>query len=362
MGTHPKGPSLAVIGDDRIPLKTLIQQQPASILGKGVARRFGSALPYLFKVLAASRPLSIQAHPNKKEAVDGFARENQDGKDPDAPDRNYRDDNHKPEIISALTPFWALNGFRPVADAVRLMEPVCPHDLEPARLQLKDAGQGGLKRFFNTMMTLPEQQREKACAQVLIKARPLAETSPVYEWMVTLAKAYPGDMGVLSPALLNLICLEPRQAMYLPAGQLHAYLDGVGIELMANSDNVLRGGLTPKHVDLAELLRVVRFAETPITCLEPTSSESGEWHYPCPAEEFSLSIIETDDQTRYVAPSTRSVEILLCTSGRGGITDNASGEMEIKKGDSVIVPAALAPYTISGRVTIYRAAVPLPVQ
>jgi mannose-6-phosphate isomerase len=362
MGTHPKGPSLALVDDLRIPLGQLIEQKPAYMLGEAVVRRFGPALPYLFKVLAASRPLSIQAHPNKKEAVDGFARENQAGLGADAPERNYRDDNHKPEIICALTPFWALNGFRPVADAVRLLEPVCPDDLAPDCRHLKTAGQGGLKRFFKALMTLPPEKREKACTQMAAKAGPLADQHPAYGWMVNLAAAYPSDMGVLAPALLNLIRLDPRQAMYLPAGQLHAYLDGVGIELMANSDNVLRGGLTPKHVDLPELLRVVRFDETIVTPLRAQPDDAGEWHYGCPAEEFALGIIDVDAARPYRSASIRSIEILLCTKGRGCIKTEPMGEMEIKKGDSVVVPAALERYAIHGSLTIYKAGVPLPTQ
>lgn len=359
MGTHPKGPSLAVVDDRRIPLQRLIEQRPAFMLGHDTVRRFGAALPYLFKVLAASRALSIQAHPSKPEAVNGFARENQEGKAIDAPDRNYRDDNHKPEIICALTPFWALNGFRPVADAVRLLEPVCPDDLKRGWQRLKEQGRGGLKPFFETMMTLPAENRKKACAQMVEQARPLAEQSAVYEWMVNLVTAYPADMGVFSPALLNLIRLEPRQAMYLPAGQLHAYLDGVGVELMANSDNVLRGGLTPKHVDLPELLRVLNFAQTTITPLDATPVRTGELRYPCPAEEFSLSILEVEGGRPYASGSIRNIEILLCTQGGGRLDAGSQGAMRIGKGDSVVVAAALDQYTIHGRLTIYKATVPL---
>ena len=332
------------------------------MLGADSVRRFGAVLPYLFKVLAADQPLSIQAHPSKQEAIDGFARENQAGIALDATDRNYRDDNHKPEIICALTPFWALNGFRPAADAVRLMEPVCPDDLKPAFKRLKDNGVDGLNPFFKSMLTLSANERERASAQMLIKAKSLARQSPVYGWMVTLAEWYPADMGILSPALLNLIRLSPRQAMYLPAGQLHAYLDGVGIELMANSDNVLRGGLTPKHVDVPELLRVVRFGETTITPLDATPMETGECCYRCPAEEFSLSMIEVDPSRSYASPSARSIEILLCTEGKGRIAADTNDALSIKKGDSLVVPAALDRYTIDGYVTIYKASVPLPIQ
>lgn len=359
MGTHPKGPSRVRVGPECIPLYQLIQQNPTVMLGGDSLVRFGAALPYLFKVLAAAQPLSIQAHPSKQEAIDGFARENQAGIALDAPNRNYRDDNHKPEIICALTPFWALNGFRPVMDAVSLLEPVCPDDLKSAWQHLKDNRAVSLDSFFETMLTLSAQKKERACGQLLKKARPLAGQSPVYGWMVTLAERYPADMGILSPALLNLIRLEPHQAMYLPAGQLHAYLEGVGIELMANSDNVLRGGLTAKHVDVPQLLRVVRFCETPLMPIEGPSMGAGEFVYPCPAEEFSLSMIGVAPSQPYVSATTRSIEILLCTDGQGRITDDANQSLTMQKGDSMVIPAALDHYTLDGRLTIFKASVPL---
>ena len=363
MGTHPKGPSMAVAGGDRVPLQQLIDRQPIDILGRYVVKRFGPALPYLFKVLAAAQPLSIQAHPSKRQAIEGFNRENREEKALDAPDRNYRDDNHKPEIICALTPFWGLNGFRPPAEAVDLLTPVCPQDLNQALQHLKTCQDQGFRDFFEAMMTLSADTRKAAAQEVLFKARPLAGRSPLYRWMVDLARAYPADMGVLSPALLNLVCLEPGQAMYLHAGQLHAYLDGVGIELMANSDNVLRGGLTPKHVDAPELLSVVRFEETSIQILDPRPVGPAESGYDCPAEEFSLTVIRPGNGQPYVSPSVRSVEMLLCTAGEGRIEDGGQGvRLTMKKGDSFLIPSGLQSYVIGGDVIVYKAAVPLPHQ
>ena len=363
MGTHPKGPSMAISGDDRVALQQLIDRQPSDILGQYVVGRFGQALPYLFKVLAAAQPLSIQAHPSKSEAIEGFDRENREGKALDAPDRNYRDASHKPEIICALTPFWGLNGFRPPAEAVRLLMPVCPHDLDDAFQDLKTRQDHGLRFFFEAMMTLSEDKRKAAAQEVLHKAGPLADTSPLYRWMVDLARVYPVDMGILSPALLTLICLEPGQAMYLRAGQLHAYLDGVGIELMANSDNVLRGGLTPKHVDVPELLSVVRFEETKIKILVPKPVGPAESGYDCPAEEFSLTVIRPPKSRPYVSPAIRNVEMLLCTAGEGSIEDGGQGVcLSMKKGDSFLIPAGIQSSTIGGNVIVYKASVPLPHQ
>lgn len=326
MGTHPKGPSMVIAQESKILLQELINQHVVDILGLDVAMRYGHVLPYLFKVLAVAQPLSIQAHPSKSMAIDGFSRENRQGKSLDAPDRNYRDDNHKPEIICALTPFWGVNGFRAASEAAELLAPVCPHDLNDALMVLKKNQRQGLRKFFEAMLTLPAVKQQGVAREVFDKAKPLADASPVYQWIVDLASAYPSDIGILSPALMNLICLEPGQAMFLPAGQIHAYLNGVGIELMANSDNVLRGGLTPKHVDVPELLNVVRFEETSIDILVPRPIGPVESRYICPAAEFSLSIIQPTLGQPYVAPPDRSVEILLCTAGEGCLATGSQGE------------------------------------
>ncbi|MBC2712703.1 MAG: mannose-6-phosphate isomerase, class I [Desulfosarcina sp.] len=328
MGTHPKGPSMVIADGDRIPLQQLIDQQPVDILGNDVAMRFGNTLPYLFKVLAAARPLSIQAHPSKHQAVEGFSRENREGKALAAPDRNYRDDNHKPEVICALTPFWGLNGFRSAAAVVDLLAPVCPQLLEDAFEDLKNRQGGGVRKFFKAMMTLSADKRQAAAQEVLDKANPWADRSPVYRWMVQLARAYPADMGVLSPALLN-----------------------------------LRGGLTPKHVDVPELLRVVKFVETSVKIIDAGPVRPAESGYDCPAEEFSLTVIRTTKGQPYFSPSKRSVEMLLCTAGEGRLDDGGQGEiLTVKKGDSFLVPAGLDPYAIRGNVALYKAAVPLPRQ
>jgi mannose-6-phosphate isomerase len=360
MGTHPKGPSMALVDDQATPLQELIDQRPVEMLGAYTADRFGPALPYLFKILAAASPLSIQAHPDKAQAVDGFARENSAGKPLDAPDRNYRDDNHKPEIIAALTPFWGLNGFRRPERAARLLEPVCPELLQDAHRALRMAGEGGLRSFFEAMMILDGAEKAAACREIVAKAGAIKNKDSVYTWICRLADAYPDDLGILSPALLNLVCLEPGQAMFLPAGQLHAYLDGVGIELMANSDNVLRGGLTPKHVDLQALLGVIRFQSTRVEMIAPEPLIPSESVFTCPAAEFVLSIIETRPERDYQAPSMRSVEILLCTRGQGTLTDRSCGErLAISRGDSLLIPAAVDTYSIGGDLTLYKAGVPL---
>ena len=179
-------------------------------------------------------------------------------------------------------------------------------------------------------------------------------------WMRKLSEAYPSDIGILSPLLLNLICLEPGQALFLPAGELHAYLEGLGIELMANSDNVLRGGLTDKHIDLPELLKVVNFKPRPIDLLETNDRGKSEKSFITPASEFVLSLISVSEEKSYYSPTRRSAEILLCSDGQADMQDVGSrSSINIKKGDSVLIPAAVKGYQINGNGLFYKAGVPV---
>jgi mannose-6-phosphate isomerase len=179
--------------------------------------------------------------------------------------------------------------------------------------------------------------------------------------MGELGRSYPGDVGIFAPVLLNLIRLQPGQALYLPAGELHAYLEGTGIELMANSDNVLRGALTRKHIDVAELLTVLAFEQRAPHILTPRPVSEAERVYECPAREFVLSTIVVTAGTVYQSPAARSVEILLCTDGAAEVPDQGTGSVTaLAKGTTVLVPAAVARYRLAGRAVIYKAAVPLP--
>jgi mannose-6-phosphate isomerase len=209
-------------------------------------------------------------------------------------------------------------------------------------------------------MTLSPAKRILLTDQAVKTALTIASEDPVYRWMGELGKAYPGDIGIFGPILLNLILLQPGQALYLPAGELHAYLEGTGIELMANSDNVLRGGLTPKHVDVAELLRVLNFKERTARILTPRTTAGGECVYNCPAREFVLSTITVVSKTTHFSPTVRGIEILLCTAGAGKITNQGTGEeVALPKGRAVLVPAAVKGYALEGEAVVYKAAVPL---
>lgn len=361
MGAHPKAPSQVYCDGLWRSLLEVIDESPEEILGKEVAFKFADQLPFLFKVLAAAKPLSIQAHPNKGQAKQGFIRENKLGLPLDAVNRNYRDDNHKPEIICALTPFWALNGFRQIKEILKLLEEIqAPSLAETLSLLRKHSNREGLKRFFKHLMTMDEEKQRKIVQVAVAFAERQINEEPAWKWMVKLNEEYPGDMGVLAPAFLNLVQLEPQQAMYLPAGELHAYLEGVGIELMANSDNVLRGGLTPKHIDVQELLKILSFSEVTLNILRPERVASGEKVYATGTAEFVLSIIEVSERTSFRSAQKRSVEMMLCTKGEATVTDLGDGEgTGLTKGTSIVVPAAVGQYCIEGEATIYKAAVPL---
>ena len=361
MGAHPKAPSLVEYNEQWVSLLDCINKNPIDILGKETAKNFDNKLPYLFKVLAAARPLSIQAHPNLHQARAGFQKENDQKIPLDAFHRNYRDDNHKPECLCALTPFWALSRFRPIVSMLSYLEIVCGHALDSEIKDLKrQPTSDGLKQFYTALMSMDANRQKQVVAEALRKARGYASDDPVFEWMLKLSNDYPNDIGVLSPILLNLICLEPGQAIFLNAGELHAYLQGLGIELMANSDNVLRGGLTSKHVDVPELLRVLKFEDQDVALLKPLKSIAAELVYPSPAKEFELSVITLSKGTPYLSPVDRSVEILICTRGKAMLTDYGSQtETQLQQGASALIPAVVERYAISGEGVCYKAAVPI---
>jgi len=361
LGAHSKAPSLVNCDGQWLSLKELIEKKPKDILGNKVAERFHNKLPYLFKVLAAAKPLSIQAHPSLDQAKEGFKNENSQGIPVDASNRNYKDDNHKPECICALSPFWALYGFRNISEILGLMEKSCSLGLADELNKLKKyPDTQGLKRYYTDLMTMDSKRQKRVVDEAVQYAQLHLDEDLVFHWMMRFSDEYPSDIGILSPMLLNLIQLKPGQALFLPAGELHAYLEGVGIELMANSDNVLRGGLTPKHIDVPELLKALNFEPRPVKILEAVEKNKNERVYASAADEFVLSVISVSDGGSYQRSDLKSIEIMLCTEGRACLLDNCSKErINIKKGDSVIIPATVKDYGITGDAVFYKAAVPI---
>ncbi len=360
MGAHPKAPSLVEFDGRWLPLTELIEKFPEKILGKTTAMAFNGKLPYLFKVLAAAKPLSIQAHPSRNQAKVGFEKEISRGIAMDAPDRNYKDNNHKPECICALSSFWAMHGFRSIPEILAMIGQFCPNGLAgEIDLLKRQPTPPGLKLFFTNLMTMEPQRQTQVVDEVVQNARQISDRDIAAYWMIKLSIENPSDIGILAPILLNLIELIPGDALFLPAGELHAYLEGVGMELMANSDNVLRGGLTSKHIDVPELLNVVNFKPRPVHVLKAVKKNKNEKFYASEADEFVLSVVSASAGRPYQSLESRSVEIPLCTDGTANLLDEGTQEMiSIKKGDSVIIPAAVVRYSIAGNAEIYKAAVP----
>lgn len=258
MGAHESASSILADGSS---LYDVVTADPAGMLGPEVAERFDGRFPFLAKILAAAQPLSIQAHPSREQAVEGFAREDANGVPRDAAERNYRDAWPKPEILVALGPFEALVGFRPPAQTAALIGALDVPALDFIASALRN---GKLAEVFTDVMAM-----DRDAIRPLVSA--LGEACRRYEGELTqetetldrLAQDFPDDPGVLAALLLNRVRLERFESVYLPAGNVHAYLSGTGFEVMANSDNVLRGGLTRKHIDVPELVSVVDF--TPLT-------------------------------------------------------------------------------------------------
>lgn len=269
----------------------------------------------------------------------------------DAFHRNYKDPNHKPEILCALTPFSALWGFRPLPEIAAVFR-----RLGPSGETL--AASPDLKSFFRTLM----EGDEAATASLLAKALEpgvLPGTHSGASWVSRLAELYPGDVGALAPLYLNVVALEPGEAIYIPAGELHAYLDGTGMELMANSDNVLRGGLTPKHVDIPELLSVLNFRDRAPAKVSPRM-KGGVTTYPTPAKEFLLSRIElagTGAGNGKMVRNPESCEILLALSGSVTLTW-AGGRETLTRGESCFVGADTGTYGLEGQGVVFAASVP----
>ncbi len=359
MGAHPKAPSRVVLPSGRERLDVLIDQYPQELLGSAAAGKFDGRLPFLFKVLAAARPLSLQVHPDAEAARKGFARENRLKIDVGAPQRNYRDASHKPECLCALTPFWAMSGFRHPSEILDGLRGLCPRTLAEELERFRDeCDAGGLRRLFAGLMRLAPQRRPAVIAEALSNADQLNETAR--DWIHELSRHCPTDVGVLAPVLLNVFRLEPGQALYMPAGILHTYLDGTGIEIMANSDNVVRGGLTSKHVDIDELLELLNFDIYGYQIVESYYLSRCESLYATPAEEFALSTIRLCAPECFESPEERSIEILLCTEGKATLVRSAGKGPPVKlvKGASALVPAAAGRYRIGGEATLFKATVP----
>ncbi|AHH21101.1 putative mannose-6-phosphate isomerase ManA [Nocardia nova SH22a] len=350
-GAHPADPAKILSDGESRSLLELLETDPARELGS-VAPEFGGRLPFLLKILAAEEPLSLQAHPSAAQARSGFDRENHARVPLDSPMRNYRDDSHKPELVVALDRFEALAGFRDPLRTVELLESLAVPELTPyAELLAAQPDAGGLRTLFTTWITLPQTALATLLPKVLDGCvRYLKQTDPESprqpkefaaeaQTTLELAEGYPGDAGVLAALLLNRLTLEPGQGLFLDAGSLHAYLRGIGVEIMANSDNVLRGGLTPKHVDVPELLRVLDFEPLRLPIIEPEPVGPGSYRYRTPAPEFALRRFELDADGDEVAIPRTGPGIMLVTAGTVRLSQGGT-ELSVTAGSAAWISAA----------------------
>jgi len=351
MGAHPKAPSRIITHKGEQGLDLYLKDHPEAL---GPAFGHFKGLPFLMKVLAAASPLSIQAHPNSEQAREGWLRENALGIPIDAPNRNYKDSHHKPELICALTPFTALCGFRPYDQIIAGLR-LCglDQDLPEALNFSKSASRTAWQSCFQAILAVEASAAVRAVEKARKRLSQESEliTRQALDWVIRLAELYPKDAGALAPLYLNLVELQPFEALYLDAGIPHAYLSGAGIEVMANSDNVLRGGLTPKHIDREELIRVLDFEPLALKVLKAGSDKTGVSWFHTPAREFSLGMADVMGG-RALKTNISGPAILLSQSGELLISSNGDG-CHASKGDAFFIDARTAGLTLTGEGKVF---------
>jgi mannose-6-phosphate isomerase len=363
LGAHPKSPSIARVSNRDIQLDHLLSTAAETWLGPHVSRTFDRRLPYLMKILDAKDMLSIQVHPSKSQAEAGFAREEKQHIPLDAPTRNYKDNNHKPEVHVALTEFWMLHGFRPLEEIERILNQT------PEFKDLYSVFQtGGLPRLYRSVMEMPQSDVDAILTPLLRRLREVPETkrdknTPDF-WAIRADDTFPvagggHDRGIFSIFFLNLVYLQPGQGTFQDAGVLHAYLEGTNVELMANSDNVLRGGLTPKHVDVDELLKTVDFTAATPSILEASPLSMTTDLYPTPAADFDLYRITLNAGEDHKSDAEHGPDTLVVLEGEVSV-QHSGGTETFGRGDAGFA-AANCPYTLSTSkgAVLFKATVPL---
>ncbi|CRY53846.1 MULTISPECIES: mannose-6-phosphate isomerase [Yersinia] len=349
MGAHPKSSSeVADANGQWHSLREVIEQDPEANLGHDVFTRFGE-LPFLFKVLCAAQPLSIQVHPSKAAAEIGFAKENKAGIPLDAAERNYKDANHKPELVYALTPFQAMNGFRTLNDIQVLLQPLAAAHPDIA-VFLREPNTEHLATLFASLLSMAGEPKTRALA--ILKSALNNQLGEPWDTIRSISRFYPDDSGLFSPLLLNVVTLQPGEAMFLYAETPHAYLNGVALEVMANSDNVLRAGLTPKFIDIPELMANLQFIPKPAdTLLTSPQQQGNELVFPIPVEDFAFSL-----HTLTSAPQTlaqNSAAIVFCVQGEA-VLQKQQQKVTLQPGESCFIPANESPVTVQGTGSIAR--------
>jgi mannose-6-phosphate isomerase len=356
MGAHPSAPSGVERAGVRTTLDAVIAADPAGQLGAECAARFGGRLPFLLKVLAAQTALSIQVHPSREQAEAGYLAENERGLAPGDKSRNYVDDWPKPEILCALTPFEVLAGMRTAADAAALLRALEVTELAPLATELaRGPGPTALSRSLATILTWPAAGRGALVDAVVGACERVAagggEYAAACAAAVRLAREHPGDLGIVASLLLRHAVLQPGEAVFLPAGGLHAYLHGAGVELLANSDNVVRAGLTAKHVDVPELLKLTDPA-VGVPVVEPRPLGGGVYVYDSPAPEFRL--YRAGLGPGEVTLPGSGARIVLCVDGAAALCAR-TGALKVGRGESCYLSAADDTVTASGPAILFIA-------
>jgi mannose-6-phosphate isomerase len=357
MGAHPSAPSGLTRAGRNLTLDAVIAADPDRELGVVCRDRFGGRLPFLLKILAAGKALSIQVHPDRGQAEAGFAAERcREGV------RTYVDDWPKPELLHALTPFEVLAGFRAPGDAADVLDSIELAELRPVTSVLR--GSGGPERLTEALriiLTWPEQDRAGLLEEVVSAcgrrvAGGTCADAAAFDAVVRMSADHPGDIGLLASLLFRHLVLAPGEALFMPAGGLHAYIAGVGVEILANSDNVLRAGLTAKHIDIPELLRIVDpAADVPVLRPRPLAGLPGAVVYESPAPEFRLyRFTVTGEQTELPAGGPR---IALCTDGDALLRDAGGTELKLQQSESCFLSDADGTATATGEGVILVATV-----
>ncbi|MFG3600786.1 mannose-6-phosphate isomerase, class I [Micromonospora chersina] len=334
LGAHPGAPATVDRDGNPVSLTELLVGEPEHWLGERLVGRFGTRLPFLLKVLAADAPLSLQAHPDAEQARAGYAA--------DTGRVNYVDPYHKPELLVALSEFEALCGFRDPAESAEAIAAFGVPALEPVVAALR-TGPEGLREAVRLLLSWPEAERAGLVADVLA-----AEAAgPDAGLARALAVDYPADPGVVVALLLHHVRLAPGEAIWMPAGNLHAYLRGTGVEIMAASDNVLRGGLTPKRVDVDELLRVLRFEVLDEPVVRPEQVAPGVVTWLVPVDDFALHRVEVTPGGPVARLDVPGPRVVLCRAGEVTVADGV-GTVTLAAGQAAIGTAAGGPLVLGG--------------
>jgi mannose-6-phosphate isomerase len=338
LGAHPLAPSIV----DGEPLDKVVAYDPVGVVGRAAVGAFGPRLPFLLKIIAAEQPLSLQAHPSRQQAEAGYAREQAAGVPRDAPHQTYRDGWPKPELLCALVETEALCGFGEPHETYQMFQRLAVDDALTLVAPLADAdlpAPDRLRAVFSRLLRLGPDERT-VISEIVQAAEAMQGADDLARFWRTACELntyYPGDPGVLAALLMNRITLQPGDALFMPSGNLHAYLSGGGIEIMANSDNVMRGGLTPKYVNVDELLAILDFTPGLRSLITPIEESRGVWRYPTPAPEFALWRLEPHGEPVAV-PAAGSGRVLLVTDGELTAM-SATAELDLVRGQSALLTA-----------------------